>query len=310
MAEDPYQLLGIKRDATAAEIRAAYRKLAKQHHPDLNPGNKVAEERFKQVSAANELLSDPEKRARFDRGEIDASGAERAPEPPPGYRHYAEQGAGARYSPGGAGFGGFGGTENFEDLFSNIFEARERGPARGQDARYALQAAFLDAINGTTQRLTLPDGQVLDVKIPPGTATGDVLRLRGRGEPGRAGGPAGDALIEIRVAPHPFFERDGDDIRAELPVSLKEAVLGGKVNVPTPSGTVAMTLKPHSETGTELRLRGRGVPAHGGKPAGDLYVRLRVVIGPADAALEEFLKTWTQPGFDPRAGLAGGDAKK
>ncbi|OYV41242.1 MAG: molecular chaperone DnaJ [Acidocella sp. 20-61-6] len=309
MAEDPYQILGVKPDASAADIRAAYRSLAKKHHPDLNPGNKAAEERFKQVSAAHEFLSDAEQRGRYDRGEIDASGAERRREPPPGYRHYAEQGAGERYTPGGSTSGFQGGAQNFEDLFANIFEARERGPSRGRDARYVLQAAFLDAINGATQRLTLPDGQVLDVKIPPGTADGDTLRLRGRGDPGRNGGPAGDALIEIRVAPHALFQRDGNDIRLELPVSLKEAVLGAKVAVPTPAGTVAMTLQPHAETGRELRLRGRGVPAHGNAPAGDLYVRLRVEIGPVDAALEEFLKSWAQPGFDPRAGLEGG-AKK
>ena len=173
--------------------------------------------------------------------------------------------------------------------------------------RYVLQAAFLDAVNGATSRLTLPDGQTLDVKIPPGTAQGDVLRLRGRGQPGRQGGPAGDALIEIHITPHRFYRREGQDIFLDLPVSLNEAVLGAKVNVPTPRGPVAMTLKPHTDIGTELRLRGRGVPAHGKLPAGDLYVKLRVAIGPVDEKLETFLRTWTQPGFDPRAGM--GDAE-
>lgn len=305
MAEDPYKLLGVARNATSDEIRAAYRKLAKKHHPDLNPGNKAAEEIFKQIAAANDLLSDPEKRARYDRGEIDESGAEK--ERPRTYRHYAESGRGERYPPGGDGQAGFGGA-NFEDIFANIFEQRARtGPVRGQDARYVLQAEFLDAVRGATRRLTLPDGQVLDVKIPAGTADDDVLRLRGRGQPGHNGGPAGDALIEIHVSPHRFFRREGQDIRMELPVSLTEAVLGGKVNVPTPSGAVAMTLKPHSDTGLELRLRGRGVPAHGKLPAGDLYVKLRVVIGPADERLENFLKDWSQPGFDPRAGMGGAE---
>jgi DnaJ-class molecular chaperone len=296
MADDPYQLLGLKREATPEEIRAAYRKLAKKHHPDLNPGNKAAEETFKKVSAANELLSDPEKRARYDRGEIDESGAEKAP--PRGYREYADAGAGERYAHA-SGFGG----ENFEDLFANIFEARASGPARGRDDRYVLNAAFLDAVTGATRRLTLPDGQVLDVKIPPGTSDGDTLRLRGRGQPGRSGGPAGDALIEIRVAPHPFYQRDGQDIRFELPVTLHEAALGAKITIPTPAGPVAMTLKPGSDTGTELRLRGRGVPAHGALPAGDLYVKLRVQLGPADDKLTEFLRGWTAPDFNPRAAM-------
>jgi DnaJ-class molecular chaperone len=310
MADDPYKTLGIDKTASAEDIRAAYRKLAKKHHPDLNPGNKTAEEAFKKVSSANDLLSDPEKRARYDRGEIDATGAER--ERPRTYRNYAESGRGERYAHSGAstGFGGGGfADEGFEDLFANIFEQRARGnaPVRGKDARYVLQAAFLDTVNGATSRLTLPDGQTLDVKIPPGTQEGDVLRLRGRGEPGHQGGPAGDALIEIHITPHRFFRREGQDIFLDLPVSLSEAVLGAKVNMPTPGGPVAMTLKPHADGGAELRLRGRGVPAHGKLPAGDLYVKLRVVIGPTDEKLETFLRTWTQPGFAPRAEMGGAE---
>jgi DnaJ-class molecular chaperone len=307
MADDPYKTLGVDKSASAENIRAAYRKLAKKHHPDLNPGNKAAEEAFKKLTAANDLLSDPEKRARYDRGEIDASGAER--ERPRTYRNYAENSRGERYAHAGPGFGGGFADEGFEDLFTIIFQQRggPGGPARGQDMRYVLQASFLDAVNGATSRLTLPDGQTLDVKIPPGTAQDDVLRLRGRGQPGRQGGPAGDALIEIHITPHRFYRREGQDIFLDLPVSLNEAVLGAKVNVPTPRGPVAMTLKPHTDVGTELRLRGRGVPAHGKLPAGDLYVKLRVAIGPVDEKLETFLRTWTQPGFDPRAGM--GDAE-
>jgi DnaJ-class molecular chaperone len=146
---------------------------------------------------------------------------------------------------------------------------------------------------------------VLDVKIPPGTNDGDVLRLRGRGQPGRNNGPAGDALIEIHVAPHAFFRREGQDVFMDLPVSLPEAVLGSRVNVPTPAGPVAMKLNPHVDTGTELRLRGRGVPAHGKQASGDLYVKLRVAIGPVDEKLEAFLKDWTQPGFNPRSQMEG-----
>jgi len=293
MADDPYKILGVAKTASADDIRKAYRKLAKQHHPDLNPGNKAAEEKFKAVSAANELLSDPAKRARFDAGEIDESGAEKAP--PRGYRHYAESDAGNRYAYSNAGGAGGFADADFEDLFSNIFNNRAQsrtGPARGADAHYILQADFLDAINGATKRLTLPDGQTLDVKIPPGTEDGQTLRLRGRGEPGRNNGPAGDALIQITITPHPFFIRDGQTIRLELPITLPEAVLGGKITVPTPAGPVAMTVKPGTDTGTELRLKGRGMPAHGSQPAGDLYVKLRVQIGKPDAALEAFLRDW------------------
>ena len=310
MAEDPYKILGVAKDASADDIRKAYRKLAKKHHPDLNPGNKAAEEQFKAVSAANELLSDAEKRARYDRGEIDESGAEKAP--PRSYRHYAEAEPGQRYaySSGPAGAEGFGG-ENFEDIFSTIFQNRGGGggtqPARGRDEHYALGAEFLDAINGGSKRLTLPDGQTLDVKIPPGTDDGDILRLRGRGSPGRNNGPAGDALIEIRVMPHKFFRRDGQNIRFDLPVTLSEAVLGGKITVPTPAGSVVMTIKPHSDTGAELRLRGRGVPAHGTHAAGDLYVKLNVVIGPVDEKLENFLRDWKpEKPHDPRQEMTGG----
>jgi DnaJ-class molecular chaperone len=311
MAEDPYKILGVSKQAGAEEIRKAYRAQAKRHHPDLNPGNKAAEEKFKAVSAANELLSDPEKRARYDRGEIDESGAEKPP--PRSYRHYADAQPGERYAYSGTqGFEG----ENFEDIFSTIFQNRgaaggagagPRQPARGQDAHYTLSAEFLDAVNGAAKRLTLPDGQTLDVKIPPGTEDGDILRLRGRGGPGRNNGPAGDALIEIRVVPHRFFRREGQDIRLDLPVTVQEAVLGAKVSVPTPAGTVAMTLKPHSDTGTELRLRGRGVPARGATAAGDLYVKLTVVTGAVDEKFEEFLRGWKpKNAADPRREMTGG----
>jgi DnaJ-class molecular chaperone len=301
--DDPYQTLGVARDASQAEIRAAYRKLAKRHHPDLNPGDKAAEARFKAVSAANELLSDPDKRARFDRGEIDAAGQEAPPHP--SWREHAEAASGRRYGAHGPQAETWS-EEDLADLFGASFAERGRGtgPRRGHDERYVLAAAFLDAVNGATRRLTLPDGRTLDVKIPTGTEDGQVLRLRGQGAPGRNGGPAGDALIEIRVLPHPHFTRDGQDIRLDLPVRLSEAVLGGPIEIPTPGGVVRMRVPPHSDTGTELRLRGRGVPAHGGHPAGDLRARLRVVIGRPDAALEAFLRDWKpEHDADPRAGM-------
>jgi DnaJ-class molecular chaperone len=162
-------------------------------------------------------------------------------------------------------------------------------------------------VNGATQRLTLPDERTLDVKLPPGTAEGQVLRLKGRGAPGRNGAPAGDALIEIHIAPHRYFSRDGQDIRMVLPISLREAVMGGAVETPTPGGPVNLRIPPHADSGTELRLRGRGVPAHGGQSVGDLYVTLRVIIGPADEALDAFVRDWTPIStVNPRAAMETG----
>lgn len=297
MAEDPYKVLGVKKEASTEDIRSAYRKLAKKHHPDLNPGNKQAEDTFKAVSAAYELLGDVEKRAKYDRGEIDASGAERPQAQ--SWRQYAEAGPGERYAYSTGGMGG----ADFEDLFTNIFNQRPRGPAKGHDHHYSLEVAFLEAVSGATRRITLPDGGTLDVKIPPGTEEGDTLRLRGKGDPGMNGGPAGDALIEVHVVPHKFYRRIGRNIHMDVPVSLKEAVLGAKVTIPTPAGDVAMTVRPGTESGTEMRLRGRGVPAHGKHAAGDLHVKLNVLVGPADEKLKAFLEGWDQPGFNPREGL-------
>jgi DnaJ-class molecular chaperone len=308
MAEDPYDTLGVKRDATPEQIRAAYRKLAKKHHPDLNPGDKKAEARFKDISAANELLSDAEKRARFDRGEIDAAGQER-PERN-FYRNYAEGEAGRRYT------GQPGGFEEAElgDILSELFGQRMRGGGsgagvrmRGQDIRYSLDVAFLDTVTGATRRLALPDGKDLDVRIPPGVTDGQVLRLRGQGGAGLSGGEAGDALIEIHILPHRHFRRDGRDLLLDLPVTLHEAVLGGRIEVPTPAGAVAMTVPAGSDTGSKLRLRGRGIAASGGQTAGDLIVTLRVVLGTADPALESFLRDHPAPAdADPRRQIMEG----
>ncbi len=293
---NPYETLGVTRDATADAIRRAYRKLAKTHHPDLNPGNAAAEARFKDIASAHALLSDPEKRARFDRGEIDADGHE-APPRRPSYRDYAEAAAGQRYAGAQANAQSSGwDPEDLESMFGSMFteanRPRNQGPARGADANYTLTTSFLDAVNGTTTRLTLPDGATLDVKIPPGTEDGHILRLRGKGSPGRNGAPNGDALIAITITPHPYFTRDGQTIRLDLPITLTEAVLGGPIEVPTPGGAVRMRVPPHSDNGTTLRLRGRGVPGHGTTPAGDLYATLRITIGTPDEALETFLKSW------------------
>ena len=287
MAADPYQTLGVKKDASQETIQKAYRRLAKKLHPDLNPGNKQAEEQFKAVSAAYDLLSDPQKRARYDRGEIDASGAER-----PRQRYYRDFADAASNSyTSDAGFADF---EGMDDVLSQMFGRQGRGNIRmrGGDVNYRLTLDFLDALNGGKQQLTLPDGSVLDVNIPPGTRDGQVLRLRGKGRGGIGGGPPGDALIEIEVRPHPVFTLKGDDVYVELPISLREAVLGGKVNVPTPSGVVSMNVPRWANTGTRLRLKGRGVPRPDGT-RGDEYVTLKVMLPERpDPELEKFVAEW------------------
>lgn len=298
---DPYETLGVKKTAAADDIRKAFRNAAKKYHPDLHPGDAAAEAKFKAANAANELLSDPDKRAQYDRGEIDAEGQPVMPERP-FYRDYAAGAEGARYTPGaGAGMD----PGDFGDIFGSFFRDQANRPRRGRDRQYRLDVPFITTVTGSTERLTLPDGATLDVRIPPGLVDGQVLRLRGKGEPGAQGAPDGDALIAVSVFPHPFYRRDGDNLEMDLPVTFAEAVLGGKVTVPTPKGAVSLTIPPRSDAGARLRLRGRGVAAHGGRAAGDLYAVLKLVAGPVDAALEEFLRGWApgHAGFDPRAGM-------
>jgi DnaJ-class molecular chaperone len=287
LASDPYTVLGVNRDAPQEDIQKAYRKLAKKLHPDLNPGNKKAEEQFKDVSAAYNLLSDPEKRARFDRGEIDASGQER-----PAQRYYRDfAGGGDNPYATDAGFADFAGAD---DILAEIFgrQGRSNVRRRGSDVHYNLTLNFLDAIKGGKQQLTLPDGTTLDVNIPPGVRSGQVLRLRGKGRPGLNGGPPGDALIEIEVRPHPVFKRKGDDIHIEMPVPLDVAVLGGKISVPTPDGPVTMRVPKWSSTGTVLRLKGKGVPRPDGT-RGDEYVALKVMLpDKPDPELERLIAQW------------------
>ena len=303
--KDPYETLGVVRGASADEIQKAYRKLAKKLHPDLNPGNKDAEARFKDVAGAYDLLSDPEKRRRFDGGEIDASGAERPRQRY--YRDYAPEGfAGAPYE-NPSGFADFAETDDFlAELLRRRTEQARNAP--GTDLHYHLAVDFLDAINGASRRLTLPSGGSLDVTIPAGIREGQVLRLRGKGAPSRGNGPPGDALVEIAVLPHPFFTLEGDDIRLELPVTIKEAVLGGKVKVPTPSGSVMMNIPKNSNTGAVLRLKGKGAARRGGGHGGgrgDELVTLKVVLpDKPDADLEEFLSKWSPgPDYDPRRNI-------
>lgn len=290
MSVDPYQTLGIERSASQDDIQKAYRRLAKKLHPDLNPGNKAAEEQFKEVTAAYDLLGDAEKRARFDRGEIDASGAER-----PAHRYYRDfSDAGSPYS-SEAGYQDFG---DADDILAQMFG--RGGPARGQmrgaDIRYRLELDFLEALNGGERQVVLPDGSALDVKIPAGTREGQVLRLRGKGRPGlgsgRGDGPSGDALIEIEVRPHRIFTRKGDDIHLDLAISLREAVLGGEVIVPTPTGKVMMKVPKWTNSNAVLRLKGKGARRLDGT-SGDELVTLNIMLPERpDPELEKFVADW------------------
>jgi DnaJ-class molecular chaperone len=287
LSDDPYAILGVKTDASPEQIRKTYRKLARKLHPDLNPGNIEAEEQFKNVSRAYDLLNDPEKRARFDRGEIDISGVERPRQRY--YRDFAEPSADHAYT-SDAGFADF----EADDILSELFGRRGRPNLRrrGADIRYHLSLDFLDAVNGATSLVTLPDGSTLDVRIPPGTRDGQTLRLRGKGEPGRGDAPPGDALIEIGVRPHPVFRREGDDIRFEQGVPLATAVLGGRIAVSAPAGPVTVTIPKWSDSGKVLRLRGKGVPRTDGT-AGDAYVKLLIKLpDKPDPELERVVAAW------------------
>lgn len=309
MHTDLYQVLGVSRTATQDEIRKAYKRLAKSMHPDLNPGDKSAEARFKEIAAAYDILKDPEKRARYDRGEIDATGAER-PERH-FYREYAGAGAGGPYYS----TRGFEDFEDISDIFADFLGRRRAGAfggawrarAAGEDAHYSLEVDFLDAARGAVKRITLPDGAVLDVRIPEGTRDGQTIRLRGKGHPGLGGGPAGDALVTIAVRPHPLFRCEGDDIVIELPISLDEAVLGGKVEVPTIDGRVNVTIPKGTSSGQTLRLKGKGLKRHGKAGRGDQLIRLRIVLPPSiDPELERFMTEWRQRhAYDPRKGMKG-----
>lgn len=292
--QDPYQTLGVSRSASTAEIRKAFHKLAKANHPDVNPGNKAAEERFKRASAAFDILGDPEKKARFDRGEIDGDGRE-APKgftgggPFSGRPGRKAQGAG----------GPFQGAD-FEDILSEIMGGRAgagfgaRGPMKGEDLRLRLEIELEEAIKGGPKRISLPTGQTLDLTLPAGAKDEQVLRLRGKGAPGRQGGPAGDALIELVVKPHPVFRREpgSADLTMDLPVSVPDAVLGARVDAPTPEGFVALTIPPRSNSGQMLRLKGKGAFAADGR-RGDLLARLVIMLPDApDEALVRFASDW------------------
>ena len=302
---DPYEVLGVGRDAPADEIRAAYRKLAKTSHPDLHPGDKQAEERFKEISAAHELLSDEEKRGQFDRGEIDASGAPKMRES--FYRDFADAPGGAKY----AGAGSFENAADLEEMIQELFGGRagRAGRAtmrmRGADVSYRLEVGLGEVARGAKVPITLADGSSVEMTIPAGVEEGQVLRLKGKGAAGFGGGPAGDALIEVHVRPHPVFERKGADVHVSLPVTLAEAIGGGRVTVPTLQGPVVMTIPRRSSTGAVLRLKGKGLPRGQGQAAGDQYVRVEIALpSAADDELERAVRDWEAThAYDPRAAL-------
>ena len=294
---DPYAALGVSRTATADEIRRAYRKLAKELHPDVRPGDKQAEERFKRATAAFNLLSEPTTKGRFDRGEIDADGNERMAfnsRPRQGSRQHAGAGAG----PGAGAYSGdaFDLGDIFSDLFgSGVGGGRGYSRMRGRDIRFTLDIDFIDAVNGSKRRISLAEGRTLDVAIPAGVESGQVLRLKNQGGPGVQGGPAGDALVELNVRPHAFFRRDGQDVHMDLNVSLSEAVEGARIQVPTPAGPVALTIPAGANTGKTLRLKGKGVAGQG-----DQLVHLHVVLPETpDEDLKKFVKKWSKRDYTP-----------
>ncbi|MGE3302979.1 MAG: DnaJ C-terminal domain-containing protein [Hyphomonadaceae bacterium] len=288
---DPYAALGVSPTASADDIRKAYRKLAKELHPDVRPNDKAAEEKFKRATAAFNLLSDAAQKTRFDRGEIDADGNERGP-------NFDGSGFRSRTQRSGAYAGAGESVFDLGDIFSDLFSGgagpggarTSYGRMRGRDIRFSLDIDFLDAVKGGRRPIRLSEGRTLDVTIPPGVQSGQTLRLKGQGGAGVNGGPPGDALVELNVRPHPFFRREGDDIHMDLPISLAEAVDGGRVQTPTPTGPVALTVPPGANTGTVLRLKGKGV---GG--VGDQFVRLQVMLpDPVDDELKKFVRKWAK----------------
>jgi DnaJ-class molecular chaperone len=315
--KDPYEVLGVAKTASEAEIKKAFRALAKKHHPDKHAGDAAAQKRFQEISGAYDILGDKEKRAQYDAGAIGPDGNPRGFDPRAGgFRQ------GHPYGSGHGGFGGGGepgarefhfsfddgaggGAAGFEDIFADLMGGARRGArqprqSKGEDFSAAVTVSFDEAAAGGTRRVVLQNGEQIDVKIPVGVKDGQTIRVKGRGGAGRAGGPNGDILLTVSVAPHPTMTREGNDIRMDLPVTLKEAVLGGKVPAATLTGTVSLTVPPNSNTGTTLRLKGKGIAAHGGAPAGDLYVRLVVSLpDQPDEALRSFASGWTA-NYDPR----------
>jgi DnaJ-class molecular chaperone len=323
VARNPYVVLGLAPTASDADIRAAFRKLAKKYHPDQNKDDAKAEDKFKEVAAAFDIIGDADRRKKFDRGEIDEDGRDRAA----GFGGYSGQSktwnpqSGGPFSAGAGGFANKGDFDELGDIFSELFGARMRagqsagsgqaygqsagvGP-RGRDLRYRLEVDFLDAARGAKKRVTMPDGRTLDIAIPAGLSDGQTLRLKGQGEAGPGG--AGDVFIETTLKPHAVLERDGLDITIEAPITLAEAVMGGKITAPTIAGEVSITVPKWTSSGAVLRLKGRGIAPADGGAAGDQYVKLRIVLPEGgDPALEDFVRQWKGAGeHAPRKHFAG-----
>ena len=330
---DPYDVLGVGRSATAAEIKRAYRKLAKEFHPDRHPNDPKAQAKFAEINTANEILSDKDKRGQFDRGEIDAEGKQRfqgfqGGRPGGGFENVDPSAFEDIFSGFGRGGGGQGGTRTFrftsppggahqaeagpgeDDILRSIFGSfggrrnaagGAHAGAPGADLRADVGVRLEDIAAQRKPKVTLPTGKTVQVTLPKGVADGQVIRLKGQGQASMAGGPPGDALIRVRFVPHPLFKVEGADLRLDLPVSLDEAVLGAKLPVPTLSGKVQVTIPPHSSSGRTLRLKGKGLPKDGGH--GDLLVVPRIVLpDSADAALQALMKTWRE---EKRASVRG-----
>ncbi|TNE40761.1 MAG: J domain-containing protein [Sphingomonadales bacterium] len=318
---DPYAILGVSRSATEKEIKSAYRKLAKELHPDRNKDNPKAAEKFSQATTAYDLLSDKDKRAQFDRGEIDGDGNPTAP-----FGFGGGPGGGSYANYGGQGHPGAGGFEfnsggDFSDIFEGLFgggrqagagfgagagaggfgRSRGRQAQRGANVNYRLAVDFIDAATQAPQRITLQDGKTIDVKLPAGVEQGTQMRLAGKGQPGPGG--AGDAILTIEIRDHSYYTRDGDDIRLDLPITLKEAVIGGKVKVPTVDGPVMLSVPAGSSSGKTLRLKGKGFSKKGGG-RGDQLVTLMIDIPADDAALKQFAEGW-QDDRNPRSAMGG-----
>jgi DnaJ-class molecular chaperone len=265
VARDPYAVLGINKSADEGDIRKAYRNMAKQYHPDRNPGDEKAELKFKEATAAHEILSDKEKRAAYDQGMMDADGNAKAHNP---------FGGGGGGNPFGGGFDDMGSV--FEDLFTG--GRRSRGPVKGQDVRSKLQVTFIEAANGVKKAVNLPDGGEINLGIPAGSLTGDTLRLKGKGSASHMGGPSGDLLVELVVQSHKYFKADGLNVHLELPITLREAVIGEKIDVPTLTGKVRLAIAPGTSSGKVFRLKGKGLKNKKSEASGDLLVKVMIVL--------------------------------
>src|SRR5215475_10091572 len=319
---DPYEVLGVPRGASAAAIKSAYRKLAKKHHPDSNKNDPKAAARFSEINSANEILGDEDKRKQFDRGEIDAEGKPRFQGFPGG-----GAGAGGRAGPGGfesytfrsgsAGPGGFGGPSGFEDILNSMFGGAQRAARQGGgspfefdtggigldlDLNVSMTVSLEESVKGAEKRVRLPSGKELNVKVPAGVTSGQQIRLKGQGESAPGHRP-GDVLITVNIAPHPFFKVDGSDLRVDLPITLYEAVLGGKVRVPTLGGAVELSLPKNTSSGRTFRLKGKGLPKEGG--SGDLFVTTKIILPDGnDSELEQLMQKWRDGHpYNPRSDL-------